>query len=305
MRTLGADDRLGPTVTISEPGARGHRAVAVPRRDGSATVAWIERTTPTTSVVKARQVSAAGVPGPVTALTAPGGQADELLGAPDIDQGAMLVWNAGGTLFGRRVSAAGAAARPPFQISGQGETASAPQLATDGTGGATAVWVQQTAPVSVQEVAIISDDKLSGLDQLSARGVPSLAPSLAFRNLFGIVVWEARPSTGAVVVGIDADGTRTTLSRPFGGSARLRPEAAIDAAGHGFAVWQRGRAVQVARFGHGLERRVSTLSPASSRDGAVHIAAAPGGRALAIWVRGTRVQAAAYGSGLAKRPIAR
>src|SRR6185312_16347713 len=97
-----------------------------------------------------------------------------------------LVWNAGGTLFGRRITAAGAPARPAFQISGQGETASAAQLATDGTGGATAVWVQGSAPTSVQEVAIISDDKLSGLDQLSAPGVPSLLPSLAFRGLAGV-----------------------------------------------------------------------------------------------------------------------
>jgi hypothetical protein len=309
LRAIAPDDRLGPAVTVTEPGDDSRDVVAVPRRDGSSTVAWIDRTGAQTAVVKARRVSAAGVAGPVSTLTAPDARADEIVGAPDIDDGAMLVWNTGGILFGRRVTPAGAPARPAFQVSGLGQTASTPQLATDGTGGATVVWTQATAPTSVQEVAVISDDKLSGLDQLSAPGVPSLAPRLAFRNLFGVVVWEARPTTGAVVVGVDADGARTTLSRPFAGSAALRPEAAIDAAGHGFAVWQRGRAVQVARFGHGLARRVATLSGASSRAGEPHIAATPRGRALAIWVRttrsGRRLQAARYWHPLANRGTGR
>jgi hypothetical protein len=298
LRAIARDDRVGRAVTVTEPGDDGHDVVAVPRRDGSTTVAWIARTGEQTAVVKARRVSAAGVAGPVSTLTAPDGRAGELVGAPDIDDGAMLVWSAGGILFGRRVTAAGAPSRPTFQVSGLGQTASAPQLATDGTGGATVVWTQATTPASVQEVAIISDDKLSGLDQLSASGVASLTPRLAFRNLFGVVVWEARPASGAVVAGVDADGARTTLSRPFTGSAGLRPEAAIDAAGHGFAVWQRGRAVQVARFGHGLARRVTTLTAASSRAGVPHIAATARGRALAIWVRttrsGSRLEAARY-----------
>jgi hypothetical protein len=67
--------------------------------------------------------------------------------------------------------------------------------------------------------------------------------------------------------------------------------------------------VQVARFGHGLARRVTTLSPASSRAGVPHIAATPRGRALAIWVRttrsGPRLQGARYWHPLANRGTGR
>lgn len=289
LRAIRLGDRLGRATTITRSG---EGVVAVPRRDGTTTVAWIARTGAHTAVVRARRISATGRPGPITTLTAPDGDARDLLGAPDIDDGAMLAWSAGGILYGLRITPTASAARPTFQISGLGQTVRAPQLTTDGTGGATAVWVQGTAPTTVEEVAIISDDKLGGLDQLSTPGVPALAPSLAFRGLSGIVVWEERRPGGAVVVGIDADGRRTTLSRP--GPADLRPDAAIDAAGHGFAVWMRGRAVQAARFGHGARRQGTTLASDASSGAAPHVAAAPDGRALAVWVRGGRVEAARY-----------
>jgi len=285
LRVIRPDDRLGPATTVT---LSGENVVAVPRRDGSMTIAWIARTGPQTAVVRARRISATGRPGPVTTLTAPDADAHDLLGAADIDDGAMLAWTTGGILHGLRVTADGAPARPIFQISGLGETVTAPQLTTDGTGGATAVWVQGAGPTTVQEVAIISDDKLSGLDQLSAPGVPALAPSLAFRGLSGIVVWEERRPGGAVVVGIDADGRRSTLSRP--GAPGLRPDTAIDRAGRGFAVWQRGRAIEVARFGHATRLRRTSLGSGANP----HVAATAGGRALAVWVQGTRVRAARF-----------
>ncbi len=302
MRTISAHDRLGRTVTITEPSDDGAGVVAVPRADGSTTVAWIDTTGAQTSVVKARRVSATGARGPVSLVSAAGGRASELVGAADIDDGALLVWNAGGTITGRRVSAAGAAARPPFQISGQGQTAAAPQLATDGTGGATVLWVQRTAPASIQEVAVIADDKLSGVEQLSAPGVASSAPSMAFGNGFGVTVWAARTPATAVVAGLDADGQRTTLSRPSRRPASLRPDAAIDGSGHGFAVWQRdlrsGAVVQATRFGGTRAPRARTLARAPGGGAFPHIAAGPGGRALAIWVqtraRVARVEAARY-----------
>ena len=304
LRSIGPDDRLGPATTITRSG---EGIVAIPRRDGSTTVAWIARTGPQAALVQARRISAGGRPGPISVLTAAGDDARDLLGAPDIDDGAMLAWTTGGILYGRRVTPDGAPARPTFQISGLGETVTAPRLTTDGTGGATAVWVQGAAPTTVQQVAIISDDKLSGLDQLSAPGVTAMAPSLAFRGLQGIVVWEERRQRGSVVVGIDADGRRTTLSRP--GAPGLRPHAAIDAAGHGFVVWQRGRAVEVARFGPTGRPRRTTLAAGPARAGGPHVAVTAGGRALAVWVRatraGSRLQAARSPQRLAKHGSAR
>jgi hypothetical protein len=60
LRAIARDDRMGPAVTVTEPGDDGHDVVAVPRRDGSTTVAWSDRTSAQTAVVTARRVSAAG-----------------------------------------------------------------------------------------------------------------------------------------------------------------------------------------------------------------------------------------------------
>jgi hypothetical protein len=302
LRTIGPDDRLGPPVTITEPGDRGTGVVAVPRADGTITVAWIDRTGPTTSVVKAREISPAGVPGPVSTLTAPDGAVEELVGAADMDRGVLLAYDARGTIYGQRITETGAATRPSFQISPQGQTAAAPQIVADGTGGGTALWVQGTTPASIWEVAVIADDKLSGADQVSSPAIASVAPSLAQRNGSAVIVWQAQTPSGAVAAGRDPDGTVTTLS-PSSDQPALLPEAAIDRAGNGYAVWQGGTGaatvVQAALFGRRVsDERAATLSTGSAGQAFPHIAVAPDGRAMASWVwtgfSGPRVQIAEY-----------
>ncbi len=302
LRTIGPDDRLGPPVTVTEPGDRGLGVVAVPRADGTITVAWIAQTGVATSVVKARQVSAAGTPGPATSLTAPGGQVGELAGAADMDRGVLLAYSAAGVIHGQRITETGAATRPSFRISPQGQTAWSPQVVADGTGGGTVLWVQATSPLSIWAVAVLTDDKFSDSDRISAPGVASRAPSIAQRNGSAVIVWEAETPRGTVVAGRDADGKVATLSPPPIQPSML-PQGAIDRAGNGYAVWQRelgsSGAVEAALFG----RRVSnpgrtTLSSASDGETFPHIAVAADGRAMASWVwtgvSGPRVQTAEY-----------
>jgi hypothetical protein len=280
LRAIGAGGRLGPRARIT---AHGSQVVAVPRADGSVTAAWIA----SDGSVRARRISPRGTAGAVTRLTAPGTRVRALVGAADIDGGALLVFDAGGMLLGQRILGDGSATRPSFPISPLGQTARLPQLATDGTGGATVLWVQDAAPASIQEVAVIADDKLSGLEQLSAPGAAARSPSLAFRNGSGVTVWEAQTGRGAVVAGLDSDGHRTTLSRPSTHPG-LHPQAAIDAHGRGFAAWRRDGAIQVTRFG---QRRVETLA----RGASPRLAASADGRAMAVWTgRGGRIRAARF-----------
>jgi hypothetical protein len=93
-----------------------------------------------------------------------------------------------------------------------------------------------------------------------------------------VTVWAARTARGAVVAGLDSDGKRTILSRPATRPG-LHPQAAIDAAGHGFAIWRRHGVIQVTRFG---QDRAETLA----RGVSPRLAAAADGRALAIWTAG-------------------
>jgi hypothetical protein len=77
-RRVAADGALGPVTQVTDPTDKALRTAAAIDRSGDATVAWVDQIGFEQSVLKVRQLPAAGAPGPVFTLTPTLGQTQQV-----------------------------------------------------------------------------------------------------------------------------------------------------------------------------------------------------------------------------------
>jgi hypothetical protein len=314
-RRLTAAGATGPAQTLSAAGQDAFSPVVASDADGDAVAVWV-RSDGTSLRVEARQVPAAGSPGPVLTLSAAGADAFSPTVASDADGDAVVAWyrsdGANARIESRSVSADGVMGTVRT-LSAAGQDATAPEVASDADGDAVVVWYRfDGAHWRVQARSVTGAGTPGPIRTLSAGSRDAYAPEVAIdAGGDAIVAWERylgaagyrilarqRPAGGAF-------GPAQTLSAT--GQSSSIPEIASDADGDALVAWQTFdgahgliRARQVSASGS-----LGTITPPLSAPGqdafAQQVSSDADGDAVVTWVRldgtSSRVQARALSAG--------
>jgi hypothetical protein len=323
-RQISAGGALGPVKTLSPPRRKARRPQIASDAGGDAVAVWAQyRPSGTGSGagpggtswrVKARQISAGGVLGPVKPLSAAG---RKILGpqiASDADGDAVAVWSRyGPARKGRRIKArkisAGGALGPVRTLSATGpKLRGEPQIASDADGDAVAVWSRYNGTSSrVKARQISAAGALGRVKMLSAAVQYPVTPQIASdAGGDAVAVWspdiddlpdgrvQARRISAAGAVG--PVQTLSPADDRFGVCCASSAQIASDADGDAVAVWSRdfndlmqGRVQARQISATGALGPVQTLSAADGSGAccasSAQIASGADGDAVAVWSR--------------------
>jgi hypothetical protein len=297
-RPLPAAGSPGPTQTLSPAGQDAFSPTVAADSDGDALAAWV-RSDGTNLRVEGRQVTAAGARGPVLALSAAGHDASSPVVATDAGGDSIVTWyRSDGTndrIEARTVSAAGVIGTV-LTLSGAGQNATSPEVATDADGDSVVAWYRfDGANWRVQARSVSAAGVMGPIRTLSGAGHDAYAPEVATdSDGNAIVVWERylgapgyrilerqMPAGGAF-------GATQTLSTP--GQSSFVPEVASDAGGDAVVAWGvfdgtndliQARQVSAA----GALGPTRTLSAAGQDAFSQQVSIDGGGSASITWVR--------------------
>lgn len=327
-RRVGADAVLGPVVQVSEPTDKALEAAAIVHRSGDATVAWVDQIGFEQSVLKVRELPAAGPPGPVLTLTPTQGQVQEVKLAVDQRDRTLAVWNQHGLIQAQRLSATGDPRPGVIDVTPDTDTSSGADVGMAANGEARVSWERFfPEPLQVLTRTIGADGTLGPIDVVDNGGDRPVDPHIAV-NASGAaaLAWSTSPPPGTsfVAVGrtISPSGDlapAVPLSAPAV-PLQMVPSVTLANNGAALATWQRSLGdtgiVEAASFSaRGAEGPATQLSQPSETEVFPDLAGNAKGDAVAVWGQGTdngngaKIQAARFcrrpGRGSAQRPPCR
>lgn len=305
-RRLPAAAPPAPAQTLSPSGHDAFSPGVAADASGDAIAVWV-RSDGTDLRIEARQLPAAGAPGPVLSLSPSGHDAASPTVAIDADGDAIVTWyRSDGTndrIEARQVSAAGALG-PVLTLSDGGQNATAPEVASDADGNALVAWYRfDGTNWRIQARAVTGAGAVGPVQTLSAAGKDGYAPEVA-QDAAGdaIVAWTRYTSSS----GYRVLARQLPAGGVFGGVQKLSkpgghtPEVATDADGDAIVAWgafdgahDRIKARQVSAAG--VLGPALTLSAGGQDAFGQQVSTGDTGNAVVTWVRldgsNSRVQA--------------
>jgi hypothetical protein len=332
-RRVGADGALGPVTPVTEPSDKALDTAVAVHRSGDATVAWVDQIGFEQSVLKVRQLPAAGPPGPVFTLTPTLGTAEEVKLVIDQHDRTLVVWNEHGLLQAQRLSAAGDPLAGVIDMTRTTDTSADLDVGIAANGEARVTWTRfDPSPLAILTRTIGADDTLGPIDVVAGGGGrpeddrPVEARVAVNASGAAAVAWFTSPNAAPDVVygrTLSPSGAMTPpvpLSGPSAGS-EMTPQVTLAANGAALATWQRDLGndtgiVEAASFSAGgAEGPATQLSPPVGTVPFPDLAGTPRGDAVAAWGQetdggnGMKIEAARFcsrpGNGSAKRPPCR
>ena len=264
--------------------------------DGTATVVWSARGASSFSVF-ARRIAPDGTPGPISQLSAAGGDALTPRVAVAPDGKATVVWirhdGADFRIQARRISPGGAPAAETLTLSGSGQDAMEPQVEVAPDGEATVVWKRFDGFHYLAQVRQIAPDGTAPApaQRLSEAGKDAAEPQVAVAgDGTATAVWSRFDGEDSIVQErrIEPSGTlgAVTASLSVPGESAIEPQVEVGLNGGATVIWNRFDGANWIVQGQ-------RLSPAGASAGAVFNLSASGRSAaepeLAIGVDGAAV----------------
>jgi hypothetical protein len=319
-RARSAAGVLGPIETLSRAGQDALEPQVGIDADGNALVVWTQ-SDGTTDRIWARARSAAGVLGPVLALSKAGETAASPQVAVNAAGDALFVWTRfDGTRFriqARARSAAGVLGTAQTLSAASGEGAFTPQVAIDDDGRTLVVWrVGNLADFLIQARSRSAAGVLGPIEKVSQNGQVVSDPQVVITGSGdALLVWLRSEGNNAQVHARarSAAGTLGPVQDISDADERARPaRVAIDADGDALIVWERSvvmnRQVKArARSAAGALGPVQRISPKGDNAFDPSVAINAGGRAQIVWrligETSERIQARSRSAGGALGPV--
>jgi len=243
---------FGPAITLSDASRTAQNDPDVAISDNGTIVAVWTWNNGTRNVIQAATRPPGGsfpVPGAAQTLSDTAQAAGNARVASNARGDVAVVWqrsNGSNQIAQARVRPAGGSFAPTVDLSDKDADASAPAVAIDPRGRATAVWTRSNLVESRFLTAAGALD--GGIDNVSDVEETVSAPSVALDAANNAVaVWSGGPSSltkGAARASRASFGTPQTISGP--GSSNSFPVVAMDPAGNAVAVWSQGTRIQAA-----------------------------------------------------------